>query len=568
MSIPTTCYLQCVSNKGYRSYEAHSLYSTVQRSQCLFMIELSGGTSYSIRNMANGGYLQDSISSYTDKVKGDGQRWNIIPIPNSSSFYIQNISNQGYLTNRVTHLASGTPTVDEEYNLVPITPPVQIDFKGVYFLKCKINSGYRYDRATHLQLDIDFSCGFTISKFTSINDYTYSIQNLKNGGYLRNTIGNMASSATNISEAWMLWPVDGVKNGYYLQNMDNWGNMTSAASQLTINQTQSEIYIIGDTVDCWMQDNLSLLGTKTIKDICIPGSHDSGMYKVVNGTLGADQCNTQTQSFDIFNQLKLGIRYFDIRPIIGASQYHTGHYTDKTPGNIWMGARGGSISEIIQDINNFTASRQELIILNLSHSLNTDNKPGTIIPEYTPFDTAEWNGLFAQISTINDLFQLPSNTPLTALTLDTFILSGKSAVVIIIEEFEQQNNQLTGTVYDGKGFYYKEAFSPLNKYYGITGNNDLNGMITYELDLMKTNQQASYFLLSWTLTQIGNEAAKCIVSLSPSIRDLADTANETLNSQLLPVVSSSNFPNIIYIDNVVSDMVTTCAIEVNKVINS
>ncbi len=52
----------------------------------------------------------------------------------------------------------------------------------------------------------------------------------------------------------------------------------------------------GDTAD-WMQDMLSSRTGQsiTLKDICIPRSHDAGMYILRNCTVGANACNTQTQ---------------------------------------------------------------------------------------------------------------------------------------------------------------------------------------------------------------------------------------------------------------------------------
>ena len=137
-----------------------------------------------------------------------------------------------------------------------------------------------------------------------------------------------------------------------------WDSGSSNSGEIECAQTN-----IGD-MSSWMQDSMSTIGTKTLNDMCIPGSHDSGMSVSNNGTIGAAPCNTQTQTQSILGQLNLGARYFDIRPIVGSGQYFTGHYSHVNSVLGMQGARGESIPDIISDINNFTATNNELIILN------------------------------------------------------------------------------------------------------------------------------------------------------------------------------------------------------------
>jgi len=58
----------------------------------------------------------------------------------------------------------------------------------------------------------------------------------------------------------------------------------------------------------WMYDHLSALKGKTLKQIALPASHDSGMYLTGLAVLG------KTQDWDIYGQLSYGIRYYDLRP--------------------------------------------------------------------------------------------------------------------------------------------------------------------------------------------------------------------------------------------------------------
>jgi hypothetical protein len=74
----------------------------------------------------------------------------------------------------------------------------------------------------------------------------------------------------------------------------------------------------------WMQATFPGIGCKTLREVCVPASHDSGMSEITSGGLGIKH-NTETKPVDVYQQLINGARFFDIRPI----------YRDKngTPGS-------------------------------------------------------------------------------------------------------------------------------------------------------------------------------------------------------------------------------------------
>lgn len=45
----------------------------------------------------------------------------------------------------------------------------------------------------------------------------------------------------------------------------------------------------------WMQNSLSYIGGRTIRQICVPGAHDSGMSSINNPSAFVNRYNTQTQ---------------------------------------------------------------------------------------------------------------------------------------------------------------------------------------------------------------------------------------------------------------------------------
>lgn len=80
------------------------------------------------------------------------------------------------------------------------------------------------------------------------------------------------------------------------------GSSGSAKRQLKSSSAGSNEY--------WMKDNWEFIKDKKFGELVIPGTHDSGTYKLSWGT-GGDTAKTQTNS--IGDQLKDGIRYFDLR---------------------------------------------------------------------------------------------------------------------------------------------------------------------------------------------------------------------------------------------------------------
>lgn len=303
----------------------------------------------------------------------------------------------------------------------------------------------------------------------------------------------------------------------------------------------------------WMQNTLPLLGAQPLRHLCMPGSHDAGMSVYTSGTAFAHECNTLTQQVNIQTQLQLGARYFDVRPVISAGQYYTGHYSYVSQINSWQGANGQSIAAIINELNTYTASNAELIILNLSHDLNTDLGNSS----YAPFTQAEWDALFTQLKGINHLY-VSTATDLSVLPLNEFIGNKQAAVVLIVEP--------TGVdlgANEGQGFYPYAAYNVYNSY---SDSNDVNKMAADQLTKMRqqrTSPDAAPFLLSWTLTQSGTEASTCVTGLADSILTLASIADPQVYLQLPGACTAQCYPNIIYLDGAQNAAAAALATAVN-----
>lgn len=286
----------------------------------------------------------------------------------------------------------------------------------------------------------------------------------------------------------------------------------------------------------WMQQNIAMLGSRPLRHLCMPGSHDAGMSTFGTHTALASACDTVTQTLGMLGQLQAGARFFDLRPVLSGGSYFTGHYSQiSVPviGTTWQGADGQSIAGIVEDVNNFTSSNQELVVLYLSHDLETDEG-------YVPFSQDQWNGLFAQLAGLNHLFvaQNPTGVDLTTLTLGDFI-SSQPAVVVVVDP----STSISLGDYATRGFYTTANFSVYNQYSDTDNLAQMEQDQLSKLAAQRPNPDTGYFLLSWTLTQSSSDAVE-----GPCILDLANTANAAL-SDVLPACSAETYPNIILIDN-------------------
>ncbi|KAJ6451341.1 PLC-like phosphodiesterase [Mycena vitilis] len=292
----------------------------------------------------------------------------------------------------------------------------------------------------------------------------------------------------------------------------------------------------------WMQANIGTLGSRPLRHICIPGSHDAGMSQINGGTAFSDAANTQTQTLSIGGQLAAGSRYFDIRPVIASGAYSTGHYSDITQIDSWQGSNGQSIADVISDINSFTSANNELVIINLSHAYDTDAGNS----DYPIFTQAQWDALFDQLTAINHLYvdANPTTVDLTTVTLSTFIASSPAVVVVV-----QPDDAVDLGDYATQGFYQYSQLNAYNEYADTSTLSTMESDQLAKLAAQRANPDQSYFLLSWTLTQSTAE----VLGLGDSILDLANSADPALYTALPPKLSTSTYPNILYIDNVQND---------------
>jgi hypothetical protein len=283
----------------------------------------------------------------------------------------------------------------------------------------------------------------------------------------------------------------------------------------------------------WMQSNLASFGCQPLRHLCIPGSHDAGMSALNGHTFFSNEQNTVTQGMDISGQLANGARFFDVRPVVAGGVFVTGHYSYVNQFNSWQGGNGQSLDQIIDQVNDFLGQNQELVILDLSHTVDTDN-------DYQALSQDQWNQLLTQLMGLQHRYGAPPNTAdLSTLTLRDFI--GSSPAVIVI--FEDAVN--LGS-FANQGFYSSSYFHIYNSYSNSDDPSVMEADQLQKMQQQRPNPDAAPFLLSWTLTQ---QSPQDIDIVGRSIIDLAQTVFPDLfTNKFWGALSRDTYPNFIMID--------------------
>jgi hypothetical protein len=302
----------------------------------------------------------------------------------------------------------------------------------------------------------------------------------------------------------------------------------------------------------WMTDTWSTLGSRALRDICLPGSHDAGMSSLTWHTLASTACNTQTQQTDVSGQLINGSRYFDIRPALPfdkSQEFYTGHFSGDS--RFQLGATGESLTDVFAGVVQFlgqAGAENEVVILEFSHYRDFSTFAAfsdSQMQQFTEFVTT-------QLSSV--LYTSPDDVLLPMVNLSQ--LAGK--VVAVFDSLPSSLVSPSTGVFAGAQF----GTTPLpDGNYNWTIYNNYSD--TDDIWTMAAGQEkdfvgydpalraGSLYLVSWTMTMdFGDD-----VNPSPTdcISDHATAANDIMLTQLSSWggaggIARGKIPNVILSD--------------------
>jgi len=191
--------------------------------------------------------------------------------------------------------------------------------------------------------------------------------------------------------------------------------------------------------------------------------------------------------------------------------------------------------------DSFTAKYQELIIINISHTLDTDN-------DWKELTQDQWNQLFETLKGINNRYTVtaPGTEDFTNKRLGDFITDRASVFI-----FSQLPGGISLGAYADQGFFKQDNFPLFDSY---SESNDAGVMKADQLQKVKDNRNLvadpaqlkdKFHILSWTLTQGPEDVLnpeKAIMNLGVSVFD--DLIVDAFNS-----FSPESFPNVLYVDS-------------------
>jgi hypothetical protein len=341
-----------------------------------------------------------------------------------------------------------------------------------------------------------------------------------------------------------------------------WGERNSEQ-----NLTDSDIASI--KTDRWMEQMWGYLNTRTLDEISLPGSHDSGMNKdnIHTCRLGT-VTNTATQNGNIEYQLNKGSRYFDIRPAViepdkyNGTRWATAH-VDDVAGNT-LGCEGESLESIREGLHNFfldPSHSSELVVLKISHC---GEEPSLFSSGFQCSDT-ELKYIASSLNVSKLLIKFNESGTDTLKTMPLEALIAKGNVLLLVDGASEPEKGIFSVGSDcGDDYYLYDEYSDSNDY--TTMKNDQKSKLKTSANHSLTCDGEEYrknFLLSWTLTLSTSQ----ILGGSPSILDIASDATPKLEEEIkgwigTKDISKKYFPNIIYIDAVDSEA-TRSAMYVN-----
>lgn len=266
-------------------------------------------------------------------------------------------------------------------------------------------------------------------------------------------------------------------------------------------------------------------GNLTLKQICIPGSHDAGMvYTKAMRTAAAENNRLKkafelvcTQGLDMKEQLENGVRYFDARPIVysGADALIKtfksavlGPISDAelavvkasvelliSTGSVQIGdfvthhggvALGMSIAQIVKASNDFVkANPSEVVLINFSHFEEFHGVDDKFIQEVCTYSDASCR------------LDIPYGTKICDLPLSQI----KGKVIILLDNKDMYEKSVKAK--EIKGIYQLAHNGEFALYDDNAQETNYKLMVTNQMCKFGRFNEDKLFLLNWTMPARG-----------------------------------------------------------------
>ncbi|MBN1664036.1 MAG: hypothetical protein JW943_10590 [Deltaproteobacteria bacterium] len=325
----------------------------------------------------------------------------------------------------------------------------------------------------------------------------------------------------------------------------------------------------------WMTNNWTWLSMQDLRYLVLPGSHDAGMSEthycaeLSPGLTFTKESHTRTQVLNIAEQLKQGIRFFDLRPAYERDRNRLWMaHASQLIGEYGIVINGGCAGELFDTVMNAVINfavdhPRELIVLKFGHYWTFEGSPNKWedpVYKYANYYQFLTDIIFTKIY----WFENPTgrlrdhligcsssdcSRELLTKNLRELMANGKNVIMLLERAKDSGFHYPSYGVLDAKDLPIYDEYSD-TEYVDRMAEDQIKKLRSF-------NPSAGLFLLSWTLTQSSDEAMACAAPLffngCTSVLEFAQRANDNFErlflSRWCELIKSGYFlPSIILFD--------------------
>lgn len=302
----------------------------------------------------------------------------------------------------------------------------------------------------------------------------------------------------------------------------------------------------------WMRSLYDVIKDRQLRHVIVPGSHDAAMNEITRSgwwNFGSAD-NTETQSLDFYNQLRVGVRYFDMRIVSVENETFYGAHVDNELHPDPLGATGPALDDLIAGMNRFTDDYPGEVVVwwirymsDLSDSLD---------PEDRYWDRGKTNEFLDKLEGIRNRCppNMSKSSRLDMLPIKDFMdaNSGEGCVLLLTDGHRGRHGEEVPKDRPASGIYHGPDYFLRVDNWAEKGNardnaikevNDLQG-VARNITASDAGSDDSYYIMQWQCTPLGPPLQRVAVLES----------NPALYHYGVNFISPEYFPTVILHDAV------------------
>ncbi|KAH7035830.1 pectate lyase superfamily protein-domain-containing protein, partial [Microdochium trichocladiopsis] len=305
----------------------------------------------------------------------------------------------------------------------------------------------------------------------------------------------------------------------------------------------------------WQQRLKDVISKRQLRHVVVPGSHDAGMSLISPAWLGlGTSSNTATQSLDLYNQLRVGARYFDMRIYSVLRDSFWAAHINSDDAAIPVGATGASLNDLISGMNRFSTDFPGEVVVWYIKGMQeiTSNHKWDLSTQQLFLESLEGiNNRCADLPLQNTS---PGGVWIDTITMGDYMSKngGKGCVLLVLDRGrippELEFRRPSAGIYSSDNFRRHDAWPEKNSVQGIFDYHSgvlLNKPRTGEIKSTGSEVKDDYLITQWQLTFAWNEQPSSAQSLNARANQ---ETNPAIYHTAMSLISPDHFPTAIMTD--------------------